>query len=139
MTNSIVSSTTSSINQLVISSLLGTSSSSSSSTTLDEIIDKILSSDDEESDSSDTIDDYAELTQDALDAYQEEINKGTTYNKALQSLISEYNCLINRNNSSIGVSSSLILQVCQAESISSIDLSSFYESEDSTDSSSSEE
>lgn len=129
-----VASVINSSNQLLVSTLLGGSTSTSSS--LDEIVSKWASNSAVGS-NSDTVNDYAELSQDALDAYQEEINKGTTYNSALQAKIAGYSYLINSNsNSNIGINADLILYAYQAKSISSLDLSSLFSSTSSEESSS---
>jgi|GEM_PF-6347354 len=110
-------------NQMLISSLFGSSSTSSSTSSIDDLISDYVSVSDN-STYGDTIQDYAEVTQDAIDAYQDEVNKGTTYNAALQSMSVAYNYFINNSSSnSNGISASIILSSCQAKNLLAIDLS----------------
>lgn len=102
-------------NQLLVSSLFGSSNNSINS--INDATTKMLTSS-TNANYSQTLQDYSQISQEAINAYQNEINKGTTYNPQIQTQMATYNSLINNNSSSSptpGISANLILSAYQAQ------------------------
>jgi len=92
-----------SLNKSVWSTVLG----SSSTAKVDSAVTDMLTSDSASTEYSNVIQDYADVTQEALDAYQKEIDEGTVKNPQNSSTNFLYNSLINGKSSSSGASSIL--------------------------------